>query len=60
MLELKDESGEQITDNQYFERALVEVKGKSKDARSKNEIRENLKTFFQHRFCFTFCQPAET
>ena len=46
MLELKDESDQQISDNQYFERALAEVKGKGKDARSKNEMRENLKTFF--------------
>jgi hypothetical protein len=52
-LALQDGAGNPMSENQYLERALVEVEGDDDDSMIRNRICKTLKKFFQHRSCFT-------
>lgn len=57
-LQLENEDGEEITANQYLEKALEEQKGFSDKIEEKNRIRKLLKSFFPERHCYTMIRPV--
>lgn len=57
-LELVDEYGMTITNDDYLESALKEQTGFSKEIMERNKIRTLIKTYFSERHCFTMVRPA--
>jgi hypothetical protein len=57
-LELVDEDGSPITNDEYLESALKEQTGYSKEIMERNKIRTLLKSYFKERHCFTIVRPA--
>lgn len=57
-LELVDEDGSPITNDEYLESALKEQIGYSKEIMERNKIRTLLKAYFQQRHCYTIVRPA--
>jgi hypothetical protein len=57
-LQLLSEDDEEMTPNQYLEKALEEQKGFSDKTEEKNRIRRLLKSFFKERQCFTMIRPV--
>jgi len=58
-LELVDEEGTPITNDQYLESALEEQRGFSKEIMERNNIRKLLTAFFKERHCFTMVRPTQ-
>ena len=59
-LELVDEYGIKISQDEYLENALKEQVGFSNDVMERNKIRTLLKTFFKDRHCCTLVRPANS
>ena len=57
-LQLVNDEDENISPNQYLEKALEEQKGFTDKIEEKNRIRRLLKTFFKERQCFTMIRPV--
>lgn len=57
-LQLLSEDDEEMSPNQYLEKALEEQKGFSDKIEEKNRIRRLLKSFFKERQCFTMIRPV--
>ena len=60
-LQLKDESDRIITENEYMEKALIEVPIDENDdngKNDKNELRKRLKQLFVKRYCSTLVRPV--
>lgn len=58
-LELVNEEGTQITNDQYLESALEEQKGFSPEIMERNNIRKLLMSYFRERHCFTLVRPTQ-
>ena len=56
-LKLVDHEQNPISQHEYLERSLVELKGDSEATRTKNKIRAHLKKFFKERDCCTMVRP---
>ena len=59
MLKLKDNSGNDISEKEYMERALEELKGNNEQIRQKNKTRKLIKQFFSDRDCITMVRPIQ-
>ncbi len=57
-LELLDEYGMSISNDDYLEDALKEQSGFSGEIMERNKIRTLIKTYFADRHCFTMVRPA--
>lgn len=57
-LELVNKDGQKLTQKQYLEHALVEVKGFTEQIEAKNKIRRLVSAFFQDRDCCTLVRPV--
>ncbi len=58
-LKLENEKGLPITPQEYLEHALKHQSRTSPAAERKNQIRKQLRTFFQERDCFALVRPTE-
>ena len=60
-LKLVDQSGKNITEKQYLEHALENIKGEENDemVKEKNRVRSLIRTYFPERDCFTLVRPVE-
>lgn len=58
-LQLVDETGQSITEQQYLERALQIQKGFSDATEERNRIRKMLTNFFPKRDCCTLVRPVK-
>jgi hypothetical protein len=56
-LKLVDQEQTPITQQEYFEKSLVELKGDSESVKAKNKIRAHIKKFFADRDCCTMIRP---
>ena len=59
MLKLEDTQGNDITEKEYMERALEELKGNNEQIRQKNKTRRLIKQFFSDRDCITMVRPLQ-
>lgn len=57
VLRLEDQNQQPITEHEYFERSLVEIKGESAATKAKNQIRAHIKKYFTDRDCCTMVRP---
>lgn len=57
-LDLVDEDGDSMSELQYLNRALNQVKGFDKQTVERNRIRSMLSSFFSHRQCLTLVRPC--
>jgi len=57
-LELVDEDGDVMSELQYLNKALNQVKGFDKQTVERNRIRSMLSSFFSHRQCLTLVRPC--
>ena len=58
-LKLEDKDGNVITEKQYLENSLKEIKGNNEIIEEKNKVRNLIKTYFPERDCFTMVRPVE-
>lgn len=58
-LKLVTDKGEDITPTEYLEQALKHQPKTTPAAERKNQIRKQLRTFFEHRDCFSLVRPTE-
>ena len=58
-LKLEDKDGNVITEKQYLENSLKEIKGNNESIEEKNKVRNLIKTYFPERDCFTMVRPVE-
>ena len=60
-LKLEDINGNAITEKQYLEKALENVKGEDKNEiiKEKNRVRKLIRAYFPERDCFTMVRPVE-
>ncbi|KRX06654.1 P-loop containing nucleoside triphosphate hydrolase [Pseudocohnilembus persalinus] len=58
-LQMQDENGNSISENQYLENALDLKKGVSDKVEQKNRVRKLIKHCFKDRKCCCFVRPAE-
>jgi hypothetical protein len=59
VVDLIDDTGAQISSDQYMESALNARKGKSRRVTERNQVRSSIRNLFRQRQCMTFCRPAE-
>ena len=57
-LELVSPAGEQITEQEYLDRALQPVDAAQPEAAAKNATRQTLRSCFRHLLCHTLVRPA--
>ena len=57
VLRLVDSDQKPLTQSEYFERSLVELKGDSESIKAKNKIRTHIKQYFKERDCCTMVRP---
>ena len=58
-LKLEDKDGNVITEKQYLENSLKEIKGNNEIIEEKNKVRNLIKTYFPERDCLTMVRPVE-
>ena len=58
-LKLEDHEGNVITEKQYLENALKNMKGSSEIIEEKNKVRSLIRTYFPERDCFVMVRPVE-
>ena len=60
-LKLVDKNGKNITEKQYLEHALENIKGEENNEiiKEKNRVRSLIRTYFPERDCFTLIRPVE-
>ena len=60
-LRLVDQNGKNITEKQYLEKALENIKGDENNEiiKEKNRVRSLIRTYFPERDCFTLVRPVE-
>ena len=60
-LKLVDKNGKNITEKQYLERALENIKTEENNEiiKEKNRVRSLIRTYFPERDCFTLVRPVE-
>jgi hypothetical protein len=60
-LRLVDQNGKNITEKQYLEKALENIKGEENNEiiKEKNRVRSLIRTYFPERDCFTLVRPVE-
>lgn len=58
-LKLEDTSGREITEKEYLERSLQNVKGSTDAIEEKNQTRSMIRTYFPERDCYTMVRPVE-
>ena len=60
-LKLVDKKGKNITEKQYLEHALENIKGEENNEiiKEKNRVRSLIRTYFPDRDCFTLVRPVE-
>ena len=58
-LKLEDHDGNVITEKQYLEYALQQIKGSSEIIEEKNKVRSLIRTYFPERDCFVMVRPVE-
>ena len=60
-LKLVDQNGKNITEKQYLEHALENIKGEENNEviKEKNRVRSLIRTYFPERDCFTLVRPVE-
>ena len=58
-LKLEDHDGNVITEKQYLEYALQQIKGASEIIEEKNKVRSLIRTYFPERDCFVMVRPVE-
>lgn len=58
-LKLEDHEGNVITEKQYLEYALQNMKGTSEIIEEKNKVRSLIRTYFPERDCFVMVRPVE-
>ena len=58
-LKLEDHNGNVITEKQYLEMALREIRGSSEIVEEKNRVRELIRKYFPERDCFVMIRPVE-
>ena len=58
-LKLEDDKGVAISPTDYLEQALRHQPRSTQAAERKNQIRKQLRTFFQDRDCFALVRPTE-
>ena len=58
-LKLEDPEGNVITEKQYLENALKNMKGSSEIIEEKNKVRSLIRTYFPERDCFVMVRPVE-
>ena len=58
---LVDKKGKNITEKQYLENALENIKGEENNdiIKEKNRVRSLIRTYFPERDCFTLVRPVE-
>ncbi|KAG9411390.1 hypothetical protein AC1031_017030 [Aphanomyces cochlioides] len=57
-LDLVDEDGDEITPNEYLERALAPQPGLTQAVMERNRVRHMMTSFFKDRDCFTLVRPV--
>ena len=58
-LKLEDINGNTITEKQYLENALMNIKGNSEIIEEKNRVRELIKGYFKEKDLFVMVRPVE-
>ena len=58
-LKLEDINGNTITEKQYLENALMNIKGNSEVIEEKNRVRELIKNYFKEKDLFVMVRPVE-
>ena len=60
-LRLVDQNGKNITEKQYLEKALENIKGEENNEiiKEKNRVRSLIRTYFPERDCITLVRPVE-
>ena len=58
-LKLEDVNGNTITEKQYLENALMDIKGNSEIIEEKNRVRELIKNYFKEKDLFVMVRPVE-
>jgi hypothetical protein len=60
LLEMSDEMGNEMTPDEYLDKALQPQQGYDQETLARNRTRHMLTSFFQERACFTLVRPAES
>ena len=58
-LKLEDKDGNLITEKQYLENALMNIKGNSEVIEEKNRVRELIRNYFKEKDLFVMIRPVE-
>ena len=58
-LRMVDKHGEPITEKEYLDHAVQDLKGVSDSVEQKNKTRRRFRQFFKERDCATFVRPTE-
>ena len=57
-LQMVDKEGRKLTEQEYIERALEDLKGSSDSVEQKNKVRRLIRKHFTQRECRTMVRPV--